>query len=107
MNSNELTRKVMNIVVNQIEPMITEYMKEHPEYFHNCVHGSGKISNFEVTLSYQPKSLSAIADINTPSLTSVRVGGLEIGHELIKFNGNTVMESNWYIDGDHHTVRTV
>ena len=107
MNSNKLTRKVMEIVVNQIEPMVTEYMKEHPEYFHNCVHESGKISNLDIALSYQPKSLSAVTDINTPSLISVRIGGSEIGHELIKFNSCAGMESNWYIDGDHHTVRTV
>ena len=107
MNSNELTRKVMKIVTNQIEPMVTEYMKEHPEYFHNCVHGSDKISSFEVALSYQPCSLSAVADINTPSLTCVRIGDFKIGHELIKFNGCATLKSNWYIDGDYHTIRTV
>ena len=107
MNSNELTRKVMGLVANQIEPMVTEYMKEHPEYFHNCIHGSGKISGFEITLSYQPKSLTAVADINAPAMIDVRVGGSEIGNELIKFDGCAGMESSWYINGDRHTVRTV
>lgn len=106
MNSNELTRKVMEIVKNQIEPMVTEYMKEHPEYFHNCVSGAGMISNFGIELSYQPRSLSAVADINTPSLISVRIGSSNIGHELIKFSCCTDMESDWYIDGHCHTVRT-
>ena len=107
MNSNELTRKVMKIVTNQIEPMVTEYMKEHPEYFHNCVHGSDKISSFEVALSYQPKSLTAVADINTPALTSVRIGSFDVGHELIKFDCQASMESDWYIDGHRHAVKVV
>lgn len=105
MNSNELTYKVMEIVANQIEPIVTEYMKEHPEYFHNCVHGSGKICQHEITLSYQPKSLTAIADMNAPAMIAVRVGGIEIGHELIKFDDCASMESRWYINGDRHIVK--
>ena len=107
MNSNDLTRKVMEIVKNQIEPMVTEYMKEHPEYFHNCATGIGIISDFGIELSYQPKSLSAVADINTPALIDVRIGSFSIGHELIKFNCQTSMESDWYIDGHRHVVKVV
>ena len=55
MNSNELTRKVMGIVKNQIEPMVTEYMKEHPEYFRNCTTGAGMISSFSINLSYDKR----------------------------------------------------
>lgn len=107
MNSNELTRKVMGIVKNQIEPMVTEYMKEHPEYFHNCTIGTDMISEFGIELSYQPKSLAAVADINTPALTSVRIGSFDVGHELIKFDCQTSMESDWYIDGHRHAVKVV
>lgn len=107
MNSNELTRKVMQMVVNQIEPMVTAYMKEHPEYFHNCVRGGGMISSFDVTLSYQPDSLSDIADMNAPAMIDVRIGGLDIGNELVKYNHYAGMESRWWIKGDCHSVRTV
>jgi hypothetical protein len=107
MNSNELTRRVMQIVSDYIEPMVTEHMKEHPEYFHNCSHGSGKISNFDITLSYQPESLSAVMDISVPSLTCVSINNTELGHELVKYGNKASMISNWWIKGDTHTVRTV
>lgn len=107
MNSNELTRKVMEIVTNQIEPMVTEYMKEHPEYFHNCVHGSGLITSFDVMLSYQPNSLSDVADMTASALTSVRIGSLDIGNELVKYDKYAGMDSRWWINGDSHLVRTV
>lgn len=109
MNSNELNKRVMTVMQYGIAPFVTKYLQQHPEYFADCVTGSGMICQYEIALSYQPESLTAVADINTPTIIDVRVGGSgsEIGHELIKFNGCAGMESRWWIKGDCHTVRTV
>ena len=52
MNSNELNKKVMKIIQCTIEPLVTEYLQQHPEYFTDCVSGYGKICQHEITLSY-------------------------------------------------------
>lgn len=80
MNSNELNKRVMKIIQCTIEPVVTEYLQQHPEYFQNCVTGSGKICQYEITLSYQPGKVKDIATVK-PSIF-IRLGGLEKSHEL-------------------------
>ena len=80
MNSNELNKAVMKIVQQEIEPIVTEYMQQHPEYFVGCVSGSGMICQHEVILSYQPDTLKDIATIK-PTIF-IRLGGLEKCHDL-------------------------
>lgn len=84
MNSNELTAKVMGEVWYRIEPHVTEYMREHPEYFHDCVNSSGKICSLNITLSYQPGSLKDVKKTK-PSIF-VFLGDLNRGHELDCFS---------------------
>ena len=80
MNSNELNKAVMKIVQQEIEPIVTEYLQQHPEYFADCVSGYGMICQHEVTLSYQPGKVKDIATIK-PTIF-IRLGGLEKCHEL-------------------------
>lgn len=40
----------------------TKYFQEHPEKFTDCINSSGKIASISMSVSYQPKSLSAIKD---------------------------------------------
>lgn len=80
MNSNELNKAVMKIVQQEIEPIVTEYLQQHPEYFADCVSGYGMICQHEVTLSYQPLKVKDIATIK-PTIF-IRLGGLEKCHEL-------------------------
>lgn len=80
MNSNELTAKVMGEVWFKIEPHVTEYLRQHPEYFHDCVNSSGKICCVNITLSYQPESLADVKKTK-PSIF-VFLGDLNKGHEL-------------------------
>ena len=80
MNSNELNKRVMKIVQSAIEPVVTEYLQQHPEYFADCVTGSGMICQHEITLSYQPDKIKDIANVK-PTIF-IRLGGLEKCHEL-------------------------
>jgi len=83
MNRNELLREVQHELAKTIEPMITEYMRNHPEYFHKCVNGNGLISGFEITLSYQPDTFAEIPTI-TPCVF-VRLAGADYGAECNRF----------------------
>lgn len=84
MNSNELNKRVMKIVQAAIEPLVTEYLQQHPEYFSVCVSGSGKICQHEITLSYQPDGIKDIATVK-PTIF-IRLGGLKKCHELDCFD---------------------
>lgn len=83
MNRNELLSTVQHELAESIEPMITEYMHNHPEYFSNCILSSGLICNFEITLSYQPDSLSEVATI-TPHVF-VHLADSKYGEECNRY----------------------
>lgn len=84
MNSNELNKRVMKIVQLTVEPVVTEYLQQHPEYFADCVTGFGMICQHEITLSYQPDKVKDIATVK-PNIF-IRLGGIEKSHELICFD---------------------
>ena len=79
MNCNELNKAVMKIVQQEIEPIVTEYLQQHPEYFHKSS-VSGLISNYNITLSFQPDTLKDVATVK-PTIF-IRLGGIEKCHEL-------------------------
>ena len=98
MNINELNKRIMKIVQAAIEPIVTEYLQQHPEYFNDCVSGSGKICQHEVTLSYQPDEVKDIAAVK-PSIF-IRLGGVDLCHELTCFDHHTEsMYSKFTVDG--------
>lgn len=97
MNSNELNKAVMKIVQREIEPMVTEYIQQHPEYFHDCTNYNGKICSFDITLSYQPDTLEEVQRVK-PSIF-IRIGGLDIGHELNCYaHHQKGLQSRFWID---------
>ena len=49
----------------------TEYFQEHSELFDDCLASDGKIANLNMSVSYQPESLSAIADVNPSVFISI------------------------------------
>lgn len=55
----------------------TEYFQEHSELFSDCLASDGKIANLNMSVSYQPESLSAIA-YTKPSVF------ISIGHISVK-----------------------
>ena len=98
MNSNELNKKVMEIVRDKIEPMVTEYLQQHPEYFTDCVSGYGKICQHEITLSYQPDKIKDVATVR-PTVF-IRLGSLDRCHGLVCFDNHPEnMYSMFTVDG--------
>lgn len=106
MNSNELTAKVMSEVWSKIEPHVTEYLQQHPEYFHDCVNSSGKICGLNIMLSYQPESLTDVKS-TTPTVF-VFLGDLNRGHELNCYSHRKEsLQSRFWIDKEIVTDRIV
>lgn len=83
MNRNELLNTVQHELAKTIEPMVTEYMCNHPEYFNNCIYSSGLICSFEITLSYQPERLDEVVAVKP--CVFVRLAGAEYGEECNRF----------------------
>ena len=79
MNCNELNKRVMTIMQYGIAPLVTKYLQEHPEYFHKSS-VSGLISNYNITLSFQPETLKDVATVN-PTIF-IELGDYERGHQL-------------------------
>ena len=98
MNSNELNKRIMKIVQAVIEPIVTEYLQQHPEYFNDCISGSGKICQHEIILSYQPWTIKDIA--TTKPTIFIRLGGLDKCHELDCFDHHQEsLYSKFTVDG--------
>ena len=65
MNSNELLKELYKVIkTSGWLDKATVYMREHPERFNDCITSDGKIANITMSVSYQPKSLSAVANVN-------------------------------------------
>lgn len=83
LNRNEMLCKIQHELTKKIEPIVTEFMHRHPEYFHDCVNSSGLICSCEITLSYQPDNLKEIATVKPCVFT--RIGGSEYGGECNRY----------------------
>lgn len=106
MNSNELNKAVMKIVQQQIEPIVTEYMQQHPEYFHQCVSEHGFICNHNITLSFQPDTLSDV--VSTRPTIFIKLGDMNIGHHLTCYDHHSEdLVSNFVIDGNFVTDQEI
>ena len=65
MNNNELMKDLYKILIlSGWLNKATKYFREHPEKFSDCPSGSDKIAGIHMSVSYQPESLSAVADVN-------------------------------------------
>ncbi len=61
MNSNELLKGLYDLIKSSgWLDTATEYFREHPEKFNDCINSSGKIAGLTMSVSYQPDSLSAV-----------------------------------------------
>ena len=96
MNSNELMKDLYKVLKESgWLDKATEYMREHPERFEDCTHGSGKIANITMSVSYQPKSLSAVA--NTKPIVYISMGKVTVDER--EFNVcNDIAKSCTYIN---------
>lgn len=106
MNSNELDKAVMKIVQQEIEPIVTEYMQQHPEYFHSCVSGSGFICSHNITLSFQPQTLQDVASVK-PTIF-IELGDMNVGHHLACYDHHPEdLVSTFVIDGSYVTEQEI
>ena len=99
MNSNTLLKELYKVLKKSgWLAEATTYMREHPERFNDCIVNDGKIANINMSVSYQPKSLSAVANVNP--LVFISMGNVTIdGRELNVYDTGTT-ESCTYIDNE-------
>lgn len=98
MNSNELLKELYKVIkASGWLDKATKYMREHPERFDDCIVTDGKIANITMSVSYQPKSLSAVAD--TKPNVFVSMGKVTVDERELNVYNNSA-ESKTYIDNE-------
>lgn len=76
----------------------TKHFREHPEIFKDCVNSSGKIASLHMSVSYQPESLLAVADVEPNVFISM--GNVSVdAREFNVYNNGTTQSRTW-IDGN-------
>lgn len=98
MNSNELMKDLCEILKESgWLDKANEFYQNHPEYFHPAEY-NGFISSLHLSVSYQPKSLSAIADVVPNIFISMGGTAKEIAREVIQYSSGHKISRVW-IDG--------
>ena len=105
MNANDLIRTIHNIVKKQIEPLVSDYVREHPEYFTDCSRSrENKIAQLFISLSY----IEPLRDVSHADPTvDVFLGSTERGHgctEFIAIDPGKLKFNSWY---DDHIVSSM
>lgn len=98
MNSNELMKDLYKVLkTSGWLDKATEYFQEHPERFEDCTHGDGKIANINMSVSYQPKSLSAIPNMKPNVFVSIG----NVNDTMCEYNvyDNNIAQSRTWVDG--------
>ena len=99
MNNNELLKELYKVIkASGWLDKATAYMREHPEKFHDCITTDGKIANIDMSISYQPKSLSAVANVNP--LVFISMGNVTVDEREFNVNDNNESASRVYINNE-------
>lgn len=99
MNSNELLKELYDVVKESgWLDKATDYMREHPKMFDDCANNNGKIANITMSVSYQPKSLSAIATV-TPNVF-ISVGSISSTMYDYNVYDNNIVQLRTWINGE-------
>ena len=99
MNSNELMKDLYKVLKESgWLDKATEYFSEHPERFEDCTYGDGKIANIDMTVSYQPESLSAVADVKPNVFISI--GNMSTDEREFNVYDNSRIKSRTWIDNE-------
>ena len=95
MNSNELIKDLYKVLKESgWLDKATEYFQEHPERFEDCTYSDGKIAYIDMSVSYQPKSLSAIPNMKPNVFVSM--GRISIDkREFNVYDNNRIRSSTW------------
>lgn len=98
MNSNELLKELYKVLkTSGWLDKATAYMREHPERFDDCIVTDGKIANITMSVSYQPKSFSAVA--NTNPIIFISMGKVTVDERELNVC-NDIALSRTYIDNE-------
>lgn len=99
MNSNELLKDLYDVLkTSGWLDKATAYMRKHPERFDDCIYGNGKIANIEMAVSYQPKSLSAVAE--TKPNVFISMGKVTVDEREFNVYSTNTVESRTYVDNE-------
>ena len=99
MNNNELMKDLYKILrLSGWLDKATKYFQEHPERFSDCSSGCGKIASINMSVSYQPGSLSAVADVKPNVFVSI--GRISIDKREFNVYDNDLIKSRTWIDNN-------
>ena len=99
MNSNELMKDLYKVLkTSGWLDKATEYFQEHTEKFKDCVHGDGKIANIDMSVSYQPESLSAVTNMKPNVFISI--GCISTDKREFTIYDNDIVKSRTWIDNE-------
>ena len=97
MNNNELMKDLYKTLrLSGWLDKATKYFREHPERFSDCSSGNGKIANIDMSVSYQPESLSAVADVKPNVFISI--GNTSTDEREFNVYDNAAIRSRTWID---------
>ena len=99
MNSNKLIKDLYKVLKESgWLDKATEYFSEHPERFEDCTYGDGKIANVDMSVSYQPESLSAIPNMKPNVFVSI--GRISTDKREFNVYDNDLIKSRTWIDNN-------
>ena len=97
MNNNELMKDLYKILrLSGWLDKATKYFREHPERFSDCSNYAGKIASINMSVSYQPESLSAVADVKPNVFISI--GNMSTDEREFNVYDNNRIKSRTWID---------
>ena len=101
MNSNELMKDLYKVLkTSGWLDKATEYFQEHPERFKDCTLGDGKIANINMSVSYQPESLSAVTNMKPNVFVSIGNANDTMCEYNVYDNDNNIAQSRTWVDGE-------
>lgn len=94
MNGNDLLKELyINLKLTGWLDAATKYFREHPEKFDDA-YGDGKIAGLTMSVSFQPESLSAVADVE-PNVF-ITMGSITTdAREFNTYSNGTVQSRTW------------
>ena len=99
MNNNELMKDLYKILrLSGWLDKATKYFSEHPERFEDCTYSDCKIANIEMSVSYQPESLSAIPNMKPNVFISI--GRISTDKREFHVYDNDLIKSRTWIDNE-------
>lgn len=97
MNNNELMKDLYKVLkTSGWLDKATEYFKEHPERFEDCTSGDGKIASINMSVSYQPESLSAMSNMKPNVFISI--GRISIDKREYNIYDNNIAQSRTWVN---------